>query len=72
MGNPPSFTRISTTLPTDLVDDIYFEMVKIHGIQDPRTSLGKWLEVKLRPLVADRNSQITDDITDTDDTPRSI
>jgi len=36
-------------------------MTKVHGIQDPRTSLGKYLEEKLRPLVPDRNSQITPD-----------
>jgi hypothetical protein len=62
MGDlPPSTQRISATLSTDLLNDIFFDIMKEHGVTDPHTSLGKYIEQKLRPLVPHRNSQITPD-----------
>ncbi len=67
MGTLPSHKqRITIVLTRELVDDIYFEIGKIHGVSDPQTSLGKYIEGKLRPLIAERNSQVTPDMIDDD------
>ena len=68
MGKLPTHKqRISIVLTRELVDDIYFEIGKIHRISDPQTSLGKYIENKLRPLIAERNTQVTPDMIPNDD-----
>ncbi len=53
-----SFTRVSVALPNDLVDDIYFELVKQHGKIMPKESVAKYLYEKLRPIVPNRKIQV--------------
>lgn len=54
----PSFTRLSITLSNDLVNDIHFDLMKEHGKIDPKTSLGAYIEKKMRPQVPYRNPEI--------------
>lgn len=55
-----SFTRISVALPNDLVDDIYFELVRQHGKIMPKDSVAKYLYEKLRPIVPNRKIQVVE------------
>lgn len=55
-----SFIRVTVALPRDLVDDIYFELVKEHGKIMPRDSVAKYLYEKLRPIVPNRKIQVVE------------
>jgi len=56
--------RVSLYLNKNLVDDMYFELGKIHGKVDPETSLAKYVYEKLRPLVPERNIQVIGNLSD--------
>ena len=58
------FVRVSLYLNKNLVDDMYFELGKVHGKVDPRASLAKYIYEKLRPLVPERNIQVIGNPTD--------
>ena len=56
-----SLIRVSVALPKDLVDDIYFELVKEHGKIMPKESVAKYFYEKLRPIVPNRKIQVVEE-----------
>ncbi len=51
------FQRISISLDDELVKDINFDMMKQHGIKEPKNSYGTYFYNKLRDRVPHRNSK---------------
>jgi hypothetical protein len=49
---------ISITLSEELINDIYFDLMKEHGVISPKSSIGAYIEKRLRPIVPFRNSEI--------------
>ncbi|MEM3136730.1 MAG: hypothetical protein QXW37_08445 [Candidatus Nitrosotenuis sp.] len=51
-------SRVTISLDTELLNDIYFDLMKIHGTIEPKKSLGEYIYKKLRNSVPHRNIQV--------------
>ena len=59
-----NYTRISLSIDKELLSDIDFMALKVQGIATPKNSYGKIFYELLRPIVPDRNAQVTDEASE--------